>query len=314
MPSRQMVLNALPVPGLVCAAGGLYFFWQRGVLLAWSTLWIALLIWFGVGLIGGGCAFLFEAPSLYCKRPCGTLPMVVWLHLGGWLLIYRTIWLLKQAFFLREIDRMFDRVATRLLIGRLMWELPVCSGEPAVDMVVDVTCEWSEPQALRDVPQYVLFPVVDTTRPTVADTLRIADRIVRHLEDPCSGSVYIHCANGYGRSAIVLAAVLLAGGLCETPKEAMEMIVAARPVVSFRHGDRQKTLCESKTHKQLIEEIGVELQQRRDNGSNRSNSNEGSAGSSSDSEEGAEKSKGEQKALRRHRGVCGHSRKRTCGC
>lgn len=316
MPSRQITLNSLPVPGVLCTAVGVYLLWQQGFLLAWSTLWSILLMWFGVGLIGGGCAFLFEAPSLYCKRPGGTLPLVIWLYMGGWLAIYRTIWLVKQAFCLREKDRMFDRVASRLLMGRLMWELPACSGEPKVDMVVDVTCEWSEPQPLRDVPKYVLFPVVDTTRPTVADTLRIAELVVRHLEDLGAGSVYIHCANGYGRSAIVMAAVLLAGGICDTARDAMEMIVAARPVVSFRHGSkRKKALCETITHSQLLEAIHAELQRRRAHGSSSTSSSDNFdrtlisssqdcssdvllAGSSTDAEEdGQEKSMGEQSAL-----------------
>lgn len=257
-------MNALPVPGAACVAVGAYLLWQQGFRFAWSTLWAVLVIWFGVGLLSSGFALLLDAPRLYCKRSDGTLPAAIWLHLGGWLAIYRGNWLLKQAFCLRVEDRAFDRVAPQLLIGRLLAELPVCKGEPEVDMVVDVTCEWTETEALRGVPQYVPFPVVDTTRPTVSDTLRIADTVVRHLENPGAGSVYIHCANGYGRSAVVMAAVLLARGTCDTPEEAMDLVQAARPVVSFRHRrTRGKACCEIMTQSQVVEAIADELQRRR---------------------------------------------------
>jgi len=42
-------------------------------------------------------------------------------------------------------------------------------------MVIDVTCEWSEPDPLRQVSRYLSIPVVDTCQPHI-DQLRYAAR------------------------------------------------------------------------------------------------------------------------------------------
>merc|ERR1711939_1087127 len=104
-------------------------------------------------------------------------------------------------------------------------------------MVIDMTCEWSEPEALRSVPNYLLVPVVDTTRPNITQTITAAKKAIEFLSDPDSGSVYIHCANGYGRSAIIAAAILLLNGSVKTPKDAKKLLQTARPVVSLREAD-----------------------------------------------------------------------------
>lgn len=195
------------------------------------------------------------------------LPPCVWIHLGGWLLVYRGIWLTKQLLMWygisrRKQDRMFDLIAPRLLLGRLTWSLPSCEGQPEVDMVVDVTCEWSEPSALRAVDHYLAVPVVDTTRPTLEQCMMVATEIVDHLRDPDAGSVYLHCANGYGRSAIVAAAVLLMAGLSDDVDSAINTLKQARPVVSLRPG-MTRGMCETITHTELLEDIAAELKRKR---------------------------------------------------
>lgn len=225
----------------------------------------ATLIWLGVGLISGGAAILLDAPQLYCKSSSGIINPLVWIWMGGWLLVYRGIWILKPFFRklglakTRENERDFDVITSRLFLGKLLWELPRPQGQPEVDMVVDTTCEWSEPAALRSVKHYVQLLCVDTTRPEVASTVDVALRIVAHLEKPDLGSIYVHCANGYGRSAIVAAAVLVLGGYCKTAQDAIDQVKAARPVVSFRPGIK-RAMCETMTHEEMIHkiaEIGV---------------------------------------------------------
>lgn len=254
------MLNVVPVTfgisGLLSSAWLLQYAGPEEL----ELLGCAVLVgWFSLGLLCAGLAILLDLPGFYCKRRDGTLPSIVWLYLGGWLLVYRGWhffkWMLPTIGLQYKVgDCEFDLVAPRLLLGRLLWELPVREGVPEVGMVIDMTCEWTEPLALRSVREYIAVPVVDTTRPTIEQTASVARRAVRFLRDPHAGSVYVHCANGYGRSAVVVGAMLLMDGSCRTPAEAKEAIVKARPVASLRE-KRQKSACESITHMEILQAI-----------------------------------------------------------
>jgi protein-tyrosine phosphatase len=52
------------------------------------------------------------------------------------------------------------------------------------------------------------------------------------------GRVYVHCAVGRGRSALVVAAVLLQRGVVKTPDEAREFLQAKRSVVRLNAEQR----------------------------------------------------------------------------
>lgn len=265
MPSGHVWLNVAPI---TCGISGLL--WAGRVLSSPDhagpelAACAGLTAWLGLGWLCAGLAIVFDRPALYCKRRDGTLPGVVWLYLGSWLLVYRGCHLLKWLLPLcglrwKRGDREFDLVAPRLLLGRLLWQLPTLKGVPEVRMVIDMTCEWTEPWALRNVEQYLAVPVVDTTRPTTEQAAFAARRAVHFLRDPDAGSVYVHCANGYGRSAVVAAAVLLLDGTCREPAEAKAAIMRARPVVSLRER-QQKSVCEVATHMEILEAIANEAE------------------------------------------------------
>lgn len=269
MPSGVTALNFVPIPLGVCclahaawtviaalqAGGGLL---EHGVIPCSLICRAAGDLWLGTGYIVGCVALLLEQPGFYCKRANGSIPVFVWLYLGSWMVTYRAWWFLKQLLLLAGVwknaqhDRLYDLVMPRLLLGRLTWERPSWPDQPEVDMVVDVTCEWSEPPALASVPHYVLVSVLDTTRPTVQQTIDAARRILQHLADRDLGSVYVHCANGYGRSAVICAAVLLLGGHCGSVEEACEALAKVRPVVALRKAGKRK-MCERMTHRELLQ-------------------------------------------------------------
>jgi len=260
MPSGHILLNVAPIAcGLSGLLGAGRLVLEVGADDPELLGCAGLAAWFSLGLLCAGLAIVLDRPGLYCKRRDGTLPSIVWLYLGGWLLVYRGWlffkWLLPLCGLrFKAGDCEFDLVAPRLLLGRLLWKLPELEGVPKVEMVIDLTCEWSEPWALRSVRRYIAVPVVDTTRPTVKQTAFAARQAVRFLRNPHAGSVYVHCANGYGRSAVVAAAVLLMDGSCRTPREAKAAIVKARPVATLRERQQKKT-CEAITHMEILEAI-----------------------------------------------------------
>lgn len=257
MPSGHIFLNVAPI---TCGLLGLIL----ACVLLFQGVWPAgILAWFSLGLFTAGLAIVTDCPELYCKRRDGTLPSIVWLYLGGWLLLYRGWHFFKWSLpacglRYKAGDCEFNAIVPRLLLGRLLWELPDLPGPLEVGMVIDMTCEWSEPEALRNVDHYICVPVVDTTRPTVEQTSFAARRAVAFLRDHNAGSVYVHCANGYGRSAVIVAAVLLLDGTCKTPAEAKELVVQARTVASLRER-RQKSVCETMTHMEILQAIADNL-------------------------------------------------------
>ena len=90
--------------------------------------------------------------------------------------------------------------------------------------VLDMTCEHSEPAALRRT-DYRNVPVLDLTEPGL-DTLTGAVSFV--LERRSAGDVYVHCAQGLRRSAIVAAACLLAMDRALTVDQACDAVRGAR--------------------------------------------------------------------------------------
>ena len=196
-----------------------------------SLLAIPPLAWFSCGMLVGAVTLMTERAALYCKRPDGTIPWWVWSYLGGWLLVYRAAWRMRRCLnLLKPGDTPFNVIKPRLLLGRLLWELPTSE----VEMVVDVTCEWSAPAALASVPHYVNGPTVDTCVVDVETTKRLAENVVAFLRDSPTGDVYIHCANGYGRSALVMAAVLMFDGTCSTCDEAKAFVEKQRIVANLK--------------------------------------------------------------------------------
>ena len=64
-------------------------------------------------------------------------------------------------------------------------------------------------------------------------------RAVAALDELCpAGPVLVHCALGYSRAAVVVAAWLLHRGLSATPEAAVARVRAARPQVVLSGGHR----------------------------------------------------------------------------
>lgn len=94
---------------------------------------------------------------------------------------------------------------------------------PDVALVVDLSAEFDEPPEIRRGRKYVSLPILDGGVPD-ADALR---RAVDEVE-AARGTVFVHCAQGHGRSGFFSTAVFLARGLASTPAEAIEKIQKIR--------------------------------------------------------------------------------------
>lgn len=100
-------------------------------------------------------------------------------------------------------------------------------------LIIDLTSEFCEPRGVRDGREYVCIPALDARVPDEAACRKAIERI-----STATGGVYIHCAQGFGRSATVAAIVLISRGDCRDVDEAERRLAAVRPGVRLNRRQR----------------------------------------------------------------------------
>lgn len=181
--------------------------WPFGVVLGWPAASLALV----------ALAYLRGDPHLFGKRPDGALGWRSrphhWPYLGLTLGILRLV---------RRFSRepVYHAILPDLLLGRRpgAHELP-----PGTTLLVDLTAELSAPLARR-VAAYASVPALDGTAPPLDAFTALVERVATH-----EGTAYVHCAFGHGRSACVVAAVLVLRGRARDAAEAFGLVKRERP-------------------------------------------------------------------------------------
>ena len=199
-------------------AGSAFLLPERG----WVLLWVATsLMVVGLGYLGLGA-------RVFGKRPDGTLAPGSTVLLLPYLLCVWGTWRLVR---LVSSRRPFDELTAGIIIGRRLFpsEYP-----PGVDHVLDLTCEFPEFRTVRQAKHYRCFPILDGHVPKLSELVGLTGRV-----NEIEGTLYIHCAEGYGRTGLVSATILLARGLAADPHEAIRMVEARRPGVALRKSQRR---------------------------------------------------------------------------
>ena len=93
-----------------------------------------------------------------------------------------------------------------------------------VDHIVDLTCEYAERPRQRCHPGYLSLPMVDGAAPPPQVLRQYAERLSK-----LKGRIYLHCAEGHGRTATVAAALLLVRGIANDVEDALARIAVVRP-------------------------------------------------------------------------------------
>ena len=190
---------------------------------AWSAfqgsslgLW---LLWpaASLGIVAAGYGGL--GPKVFGKRLDGTLRIGNALVLAPYLTL---TWLVWHTSRLLRREAPFNELAPGVVIGRRLLgsEYP-----PSAQIVVDLTAEFQEPAASRADRTYVGLPILDAHVPT-ADALMVTLGVLREA----SGEVYIHCAEGHGRTALVATALLIVKGKAMDVEEGALHVLRARPL------------------------------------------------------------------------------------
>ena len=203
-----------------------------GLLFGWWAFrlpgpsWI--LLWASVSFLLVGFAYLGLGPRVFGKRDDGTMAAWSIILLLPYLSCVWAVWLARRLTWRREP---YQELTAGIIIGRRLFpsEYP-----EAVDCVLDLTCEFPEFKSVRRTGDYRCFPILDGYVPKSSDLVALIGRL-----NDVPGTLYVHCAEGYGRTGLVAAAILLARGRATGPDEAIRMARARRPGVRLMKRQRE---------------------------------------------------------------------------
>ncbi len=181
-----------------------------------------------VAVGGGGVGYAGVGPRIFGKGSDGRMRPLNVLILAPYLLLLWSVWHLSRA--LRR-ESPFNELVEGLIIGRrlLPGEYP-----DGIESVVDLTAEFPESSRIRQGRIYRAFPILDGSHSTPA----ALEQIARAIMD-LPGDVYIHCAEGHGRTALVATSLLLARGDVRSAAEAAALVLERRPLARMNASQRK---------------------------------------------------------------------------
>jgi hypothetical protein len=214
---------------------GALFLAACGLLLAlgasaphWIINAICLYAAASAAFVGG--AYLANRPGLFHKSPRGVVPVARLPHLWPYFALKRLeLWRIVRF----DRENPWDEILPGLLLGRC---LVFDRERPRVSGVLDLTAEYTEVANLRRGVEYLCLPVLDNQAPSPSQ-LAEAVRFIGHHRD--RGGVFVHCAAGHGRSAMVVAAYLMAIGEASRTSEAIRLLRGRRPCVHLTKHQKQ---------------------------------------------------------------------------
>jgi protein-tyrosine phosphatase len=171
---------------------------------AWAPIWL------GVSNLVLSRAYAQNRPAVFGKRRDGTLAPTRVALLLPYLLLVWGFFAIKRLGLRRE--PCFHEVAPGLYLGRRP-----DAGELPADcrLVVDLTCEFVEPQRVVGAYAYRCLPTLNRHVPSDAAARALVDDLLA-----CGEPIYVHCGAGRGRSAMVVAALLVLTGRARDAEDA----------------------------------------------------------------------------------------------
>ncbi len=191
-----------------------------------GSLLALLFLWPGAAFLAVAAAYLHLGPRVLGKRLDGSLSLSRVLLLLPYFVLTWSVWRLLRL----GPERPHALVAPGLHLGRRAFahELP-----DGIRLVVDLTAEFSRSPEPQGRWEYVCLPTLDAFVPELDACVALVERVARN-----PGPVYIHCAHGHGRSAMIAAAVMVRRGLAKNADEAQRALKQARPGVHLSSSQR----------------------------------------------------------------------------
>lgn len=170
--------------------------------------------------------YAWIGPNVFAKRNTGQHSIRSWLLFSPYFLLNAVIFRLYRG---TSREPAYAEVVPNLFFGRRLTQREATESRAhGWVTVLDLAPEFTETPALRILPGYRSFPILDATAPQDPQ-LRDA---VRWLTDAMAkGPVYVHCALGHGRTGCVVVAYLLAAGVVNSVAEGVRLLRVQRPGV-----------------------------------------------------------------------------------
>ncbi len=181
-----------------------------------------LMIWPGLAFTIVGLIYGVTNPDILGKQPSGQIKRWPLIFLFPYFALTWTVWKLQITFL---SEPCCNEIMPGIWLGRRVYADELPSG---ITMVVDLTAEFNEPNAILAKSHYICLPTLDGTPPEVAPSAELLQTMDSH-----TGQIYVHCAAGHGRSASLVAALILKRGIAQTAAEAEATIKAKRPWVKL---------------------------------------------------------------------------------
>jgi len=181
-----------------------------------------------------GCGYAVLGPIVFGKRADGRLQLRSILLIAPYHFFCHIVWHLSRVL---SSDPSFAAVDERLWFGRRMTPRDLERGDfPTLVGCLDLTSEFTEPVRLRQLPDYFCVPLLDGTAPSVAELHRVVTWIHQTKE---RGAVYVHCAQGYGRTGALLVAYLIQHEQAKSVDDALIRLRQARSQVRLNRDQRR---------------------------------------------------------------------------
>jgi len=200
-----------------------------GVLVIWLGLtWLpfgALLVWLGICFVWIGIAYFFPKFRPLCKRVDGQIQWVSKLLFAPYLIYLYTVWHLIRIL---SKEPRTHQINQQLTIGRRLLSAEL---DTEFDVIVDLTTEFEEPSLIREHSNYISLPILDASVPDIAKVQAV-------YQETKGKHIYVHCAQGHGRTGVVAALLLTMRGEFDSPCAALEQLMIIRPKLNVNSHQR----------------------------------------------------------------------------
>ncbi|UCD90762.1 MAG: hypothetical protein JSW04_04855 [Desulfobacterales bacterium] len=182
--------------------------------------WWYLFLWLGISFFTLSVGYGGIGPRVFRKQPEGTIPLWVKIIHFPFFLYSKIVWHIAR---IMSRENPFDRLGDDLILGRRLFASELPSG---VDNYVDLTAEFEDPKRIRKTINYQCLPILDGSVPLAQELTSTISRI--H-----TGTTYIHCAQGHGRTGLFALALLSTQSKIDSFEGGFSLLKKVRPGIGL---------------------------------------------------------------------------------